>query len=227
MKMLAIDTSTSMLSVALGEDGKLLVEYNLFLPVRHSTLLIPILKEVLTRCGITIEEIDSFALSIGPGSFTGLRVGAATVKGLAFAQRKPVVPVPSLDAIAFNTGGCEDLICSIVDAKQNKVYAALYHWKGNRLCRSSMDMLVPVAALLKRIRKQVLFIGDGIGVYKNEISASLGKKARFAQPSLWYPRASVVLAIAFEMSAQGKAVDVHSLNPVYLYPKECTIKKLT
>ena len=225
MKVLAIDTSTPALSLAFGEDGEITAEYNLSLKARHSALLVPIIKELLERCGTDFGEIGAFALSIGPGSFTGLRVGVATVKGLTFGNAKAIVTVPTLDVIAFNSAGCKDLVCALTDAKQNKVYAAMYLWKGERLLRRSKDMLLPLDGVLKKIRRPALFIGDGVRIYRDRIKEHLGKKASFAPRNLWNPRAGAVLTLGWERLARGETVDCNSLVPVYLYPKECTIKK--
>ncbi|MBU0895292.1 MAG: tRNA (adenosine(37)-N6)-threonylcarbamoyltransferase complex dimerization subunit type 1 TsaB, partial [Candidatus Omnitrophica bacterium] len=149
MRLLAVDTSTDYLSVAVMSGEKTLARIHKKAPRSHSTMLVAIIDRVLKMSGTALDELDGFCLSIGPGSFTGLRIGAATVKTLAFVMKKPVVAVPTLDAIAQNQKKFRGIICVVLDARKNKVYAAVYRSDGKRLKKISKTLLLGMSDLLK------------------------------------------------------------------------------
>ncbi len=145
--MLAIDTSTDYLSLALMRDGKVIARFHRRSHMRHSTLLVPMIVKLLKNARTNLKNINCFCISVGPGSFTGLRIGVATVKGLAYALKKPVVTVPTLDAIAYNVKNFKGIVCPVLDARKNKIYACLYRSDGKNMKKISKYFLIPAEEL--------------------------------------------------------------------------------
>lgn len=166
MNILAIDTSTDYLSLAVLKDGRLAAKFHKKAHRKHSMLLVPMIDKLLKKAKLKIIDIDCFAISVGPGSFTGLRIGVTVVKGLAYALKKRIVAVPTLDVIANNAKSFKGMICPVLDARKNKIYACMYKSDGKSLKRLSKYLLLPAADLLKKVkdmRYNVLFLGDAIG----------------------------------------------------------------
>ena len=166
MIVLAIDTSTDYLSLAILKDGRLAAKFHKKARRKHSMLLVPTIEKLVKKAKLNIEKIDCFAISAGPGSFTGLRIGVTVVKALAYALKKKIVAVPTLDVIADNAKSFKGVICPVLDARKNKVYACMYKSDGKHLKRLSKYLLLQVADLLKKVkamRYNVLFLGDAIG----------------------------------------------------------------
>jgi len=154
MKLLAIDTSTNYLNLAVTDGDRVIAKFHKKADMSHSSLLIPMIDKVLKKARLKLKDIDGFSISIGPGSFTGLRIGVTTVKGLAYAMKKPIVTVPTLDAIADNAKEFAGLVCPVLDAKKNKVYACLYRSDGEKLKRASKYLLLGITDLIKIIGKR-------------------------------------------------------------------------
>lgn len=223
MKILGIDTSTDFLSMAIINENGMLVNFEYSCNRQHSSNLIPLIKEMLNKSGLSIKDLDAFAVGIGPGSFTGLRIGVSTIKGLALGCSKPVVGVPTLDVIATNAAYFPGIICPIIDARKGKFYAALYQPKRNGLKKISKYLLIPLDKLALKIgKKKTLFLGDGVKLYKNDIS-KLFAKAEFAPVSLFSPKGSAVAQMGLEKIAKGKQDDPNQLVPLYLYSQKCSI----
>jgi len=214
MKILSIDTSTDYLSIAIMDGKKILAGYHRPSHRNHSRLLIPTIVKLIKRAGLKIKDIGGFCVSVGPGSFTGLRIGVVTVKGLAYARNKPVVTVPTLDVIARNAKGFEGIVCPVIDAKKNKVYACIYKSDGVNFKKISKYMLLSVDGLLKLtgIYDKVLFLGDGVKLVDSE-----------EKIKNWHPRADVAAGIAVENFRKRKFVSPEKLEPMYLYSRECAI----
>lgn len=210
MKLLAIDTSTDYLSLAVIKDGKAIAKFHKKAAMRHSMLLVPMIDKLLKKSKLKVKEIDCFAISIGPGSFTGLRIGVTVVKGLAYALKKPVITVPTLDAIAMNAKKAKGIICVILDARKKKVYASLYRSDGENIKKLSPYLLLPLDDLLKKIRKydKVLFLGDT-------------EENKFKKD--WHPKAETVGMLASEYFKKKKFTDAADLEPMYIYSRECDI----
>lgn len=227
MKLAAIDTSTRTLCVGIF-DGVREYEYNVDYATKLSRCLVPALDRIFTAAGVAATGFDYFACGIGPGSFTGIRIGMACIKGLALAAAVPVVGVPTLDVIALNAGREDGAIAAVTDARRGFVYAALYRMRKGRLSRVSPYMLVPPQELLARIgrlfRKKatagVVFCGDGIPVVKPHAGAS----ARFLDADYWKPQGRHVLELAKERISREELSDAVAIKPLYLYPKECQIR---
>jgi tRNA threonylcarbamoyladenosine biosynthesis protein TsaB len=224
VRILAADTSTKTGSVALVEDALLIAEYTLNVSETHSARLLPTIDRVLTDAGIGINEVDGLAIAAGPGSFTGLRIGLATFKGLALAGNKKLVAVPTLDALASSLAFCAQLVCPMLDARMGEVYAALYRFKGSSLERISQDLVVTVEDLFREVDEPVVVSGDGIPLYRDRIVSVLGDRAIFAHPRFWIPRAVNVAAIALPRLERGESDDIDALAPIYVRQSEAERK---
>lgn len=216
MNILAIDTSTDYLSIALMCGGKVAARFHRRSHMKHSSLLVPTIEKLLKKTGINIKTIDCFCISIGPGSFTGLRIGVATVKGLSFALNKPVVAVPTLDVIAENVKKFKGAICTVLDARKNKVYACFYRSDGESLKKVSEYLLLPAAELMKKAGQydKIVFLGDALHL----IGKTDDRKIK------WHPRADIAARLGMEYFKNNKLTSVEDLEPMYLYSRECDIK---
>ncbi len=230
MKILAIDTSTSYLSVAAADGAKVVSSYHRQAYMSHSSRLIPAIDSVLTKAHMRLCDVDCLALGIGPGSFTGLRIGVTTIKGLAYIMKKPVVAVPTLDTIAHNVTDFAGIVCPVLDAKKSKVYACLYESGRKGLKRISRYLLIEPDELMKRVCREmrsrahkVLFLGDGIEVY-GELFRAGGDGVEFLRGLGWHPRAGVVARLAARKFEKKRFSDVCELVPLYLYSRECDMK---
>ena len=224
MKILALETATLAGSVAIVDDGYGLVsEVMVNLKIAHAERLMPSIQWILDASRMSINDIDAFAISIGPGSFTGLRIGLSTAKGLSYAGKKPIVPVLTLDAFARTLPYCAYMICPMFDARKSQVYAALYTWEKNA-CRKVMnERAVDLHTLLKTIHEPVVFMGDGAKLYRQKIQDTLGDRAVFAPESRMSPSASSVAEIALEKMGRGEAADPVRLTPLYIRKSEAEL----
>ncbi|RLB07812.1 MAG: tRNA (adenosine(37)-N6)-threonylcarbamoyltransferase complex dimerization subunit type 1 TsaB [Deltaproteobacteria bacterium] len=222
MRILGIDTSTSCGSIGLIDGDQIVAEHVLCCDETHSTRLIPSIQTLLREARLDLKEIDGLAVSLGPGSFTGLRVGLSTVKGLALAAEKPVVGVPTLDALAYNIPFTPYLICPFLDARRGEVYTALYENEGDRRMRrlTSYRALSPSAMLEGIPPQQTIFLGDGARVYGQLIKEKLGKRALFAPPHLMFLRGTTVAELGLQRIKEGKIDDISSLVPIYIRPSD-------
>ena len=210
MNILAIDTSTDYLSIAILKDGKTLAKFHKKAKMRHSMLLVPMIDRLLKKAKLKIKNIDCFAISVGPGSFTGLRIGVTVIKGLAYALKKPVIAIPTLDVIAMNAKSFIGIICPVLDARKNKVYACIYKSDGKIIKKISRYLLLPFEDLLKKIKKydKVLFLGDT-------------RESNYKKD--WHPKAEVVAQLAAEDLKKKRFVKAQDLEPLYIYSRECDI----
>jgi len=225
MKVLGIDTSTKSLGIAIVEDGRLIIGCERIFDIRHSQDLIPVIKKSLKDASLKIEDIDGFSVSLGPGSFTGLRVGITAAKTLAIVTKKPIIGVPTLDVIAHNAYYYPGLICPILDARKQKLYAALYQRKGKTLSRLSKYLLLSIDELLKKVDKRTLFIGDGIESYNSLINKAMKQKAEFAPTHLWLPKPEHVANLGWQRLKRGAQSKPLDIVPLYLHSKECNIRR--
>ena len=221
MNLLAIETSTLVGSVALMRDGQLVYEQVLGLREDNSSRLMPAIDGALGHVGWSPRDVDVFALAIGPGSFTSLRVGLATIKGLCLATDAPVVAVPTLDALARAFTGCRWRVCPMLDARMGEVYGAVYEWDADAFRKLTPDWVAAVEDLLDGYNDgPVLCFGSGAELYRNRIETALGDNCRFVDESLGLPRASRVASAAAERFDRGETDDMDRLEPVYLRKSE-------
>lgn len=198
MRLLALESSGLVASVAVLEDDKLVGEFTTNFKKTHSQTLLPMLDDVIKILGIDIKDIDAIAVSGGPGSFTGLRIGSATAKGFALALDKPVVNVPTVDGIAYNLYGTSDVICPIMDARRNQVYTGLYTFEGSDFKVLVKEKAVGIETVIEEINDlglPVVFLGDGVPVHKGTIMEKIKVEYHFAPPHLNYQRAGAVAAL--------------------------------
>ncbi|UCD54648.1 MAG: tRNA (adenosine(37)-N6)-threonylcarbamoyltransferase complex dimerization subunit type 1 TsaB [Candidatus Omnitrophota bacterium] len=219
MKILAIDTSTEYLSLAIADNGRILARFHEKEDMKHSSLLVPTIDKLLKKCGLKLKDINAIALSIGPGSFTGLRIGVATCKGINLALGIPIVAVPTLDAIAYNFIASERVLCPLIDAKKQKVYACFY--KGTE--RLSDYMLLDMEGLLKKIDKPTLVFGSAIKIYGERC-----KENRLVRISTkdWHPKAEIVAKLGLAKALRRQFANPYKLAPLYLHSKYCQVKKI-
>ena len=222
MKILGIDSSGLVASVAIVEDDRLVAEYNLQYKITHSQTLLPMLEEIRNRIHLDMQTIDAIAVAAGPGSFTGLRIGAATVKGLGLALGKPIIPVPTLEGMAYNCYGTDLLVCPIMDARRNQVYTGLYIFeKEDRIrMKSVMEQTAvgfdELAAKLNVLGREVLFLGDGVPVFAEAMKELLRIPYHFAPAHMNRQRAASIAALGKEKFEQGIFEDAADHAPEYL-----------
>lgn len=225
MKMLAIDTSSLVATVAVMSGEKLLGEYTINSPMTHSQKLMPIIEELLSTLDLSMEDIDIIGVSRGPGSFTGIRIGISTAKGLAHPRNIPIMGVSSLEAMSYNLLYCSHIICPIMDARRNQVYTGIYKWVDHKLETILYEAPLSITELMDNLKKseeKVIFLGDGVEKYKDEIIDALGDRVVFAPKYINMQRASSVAQLAFDkmFKEELKPKSYHDITPVYLRKSE-------
>lgn len=219
MKVLAIDTSGANCSVAIINEEKVICDFNLSIGTTHSETLLPMVDEVCKASKIDLSDVDILACGIGPGSFTGLRIGIATIKGFALAQNKPVIGVPTLDALANNIATFDGLICSVLDARNNNVYAGIFKHEDEKVIlqgdyiTEDLDTLIEI---LKQKNEKIMFVGDGAISFKQQFKAALNEKALFAPIHLNNQLSSSVAKAALVRALNNDFDNTDTLNPMYL-----------
>lgn len=221
MKVLAIDTSSVVATCAVLDDEKLLGEYTLNQDMTHSERLIPMIKVLMDNLKLKPEDIDIFAGSVGPGSFTGLRIGLATVKSLAHVLDKPVIGISTLEALAFNVP-FDGIVVPIMDARRERVYTGIYRWENGKLLNEMEPTILEINELLDMVDSnynKVLFNGDGTLVFKETIDEKLKDKVLYSPISLNMAKASSVGELALLKWKEDKenfAENYFKLAPEYL-----------
>lgn len=230
MKVLALETSSKRFSLATGDGNQIVKSRTMVLNKILSDSIVPAIGRILTESKWTMAKLDALVIGLGPGSFTSLRVGLATVKGLAFSADKPVIGIASLDAIALNVGQKDQQICVLCDARRNMVYACLYENTKGQLKRKSEYLLIPLAALLAKIHIETIFVGDAVSLYQTDIErhfAASDKKIimSFAAQAKVCPTAKNLIVLAQEHLKNKKFADINHLVPLYLYPEDCQVHR--
>jgi tRNA threonylcarbamoyladenosine biosynthesis protein TsaB len=221
--MLAVETATRAGSAALLEDGHVVGQSLLDIALTHSERLLAVIDRLLQDCGWQVRELQGLAVSIGPGSFTGLRVGVATAKGLGLALGLTVAPVPTLDALAWNLPFAEAPVCPLLDARKGEVYLARYRWREKRMERLGEYLALSPRAAVERLEPPVIVLGDGVAACRPFFSeASAGVCVAPASHSM--PSAMVVGQLGHSMLLAGNAVTADALAPLYLRPSEAELR---
>ncbi len=219
MKILAIESSALTASIAVIVDGELSCEYTTHYKKTHSQTLMPMIDEVVKTVELDLSALDYIAVSSGPGSFTGLRIGASTAKGLAHVLQIPIVPVPTLDGLAYNVSPTDSLICPLMDARRDQVYTALYEYK-EQFVKLTDYLAVPIDVFLERIKnenKKVIFIGDGIKPHRNRIDKYLNPKLySIGNNHSLHQRAASIAELGILYAKAGKAINSYDFAPLYL-----------
>lgn len=213
MIILAIDTSGPVCGVAVWADGRIRYEAAAINKLTHSESLMPMLDEALTRAGIDKKELTHLAVTVGPGSFTGVRIGVTAIKALSHALNIPCIPVSALEATAAGICDTQHILCPIQDARVMQVYGAAFKG-GKRLLDDCVMKLDEFIAAISPLEGDFLFTGDGVAAYREKIEAALGGRAAFAPAQCAYLRPASVACIA--ATNADKAVDYLSLQPMYL-----------
>ena len=219
MKILAIDTSGLVASVALLEDEQVLAEYSVNYKKTHSQTLVPMLDEIRKMTDLDPATVDAIAIAKGPGSFTGLRIGSATAKGLGLALEKPLIPVGTVEGLAFNAWGYPGLICPVMDARREQVYTGIYRFEDGELIQVHEQCAIAVEELLfilNGMEGPVLFLGDGCPVYREKIEEGIQIPYAFAPAHMNRQRAASLGALAMRYYSKGifESADAH--RPEYI-----------
>lgn len=219
MKILGIDSSGLVASAAIADEKNIIAEFTVNNKQTHSQTFLPMIEKVVDMSGIELEQIDAIAIAAGPGSFTGLRIGSATAKGIGLALKKPVVSVPTLEGLAYRVSVFDGIICPIMDARRNQVYTGIYKMdKGNLVCLSEQKA-VDIHEIMEELEKydeKVIFLGDGVEVQRETIEKEFKKEYCFAPIHLSKQSAAAVAVLGDIYFNQGKAEDAAEHKPIYL-----------
>ncbi len=224
MKILALDSSGLVASVAVIEDDNLIAEYTMNHKKTHSQTLMPMMDEIRQMTELDLSTIDAIAIAAGPGSFTGLRIGSATAKGLGLALDKPIIPVPTVEALAFNLYGTDKLVCPLMDARRNQVYTGLYEFDRTDANEYTLLPLVEQCAvdiqeilnIINTFEREVIFLGDGVAVFDEKIASELHVPYTFAPASCNRQRAACVGTYGMQLYAKGVCESAAEHAPDYL-----------
>ena len=219
MKILGLDSSGIVASVAIVEDDALIAEYTVNYKKTHSQTLLPMLDEIARMTELDLDSLDAIAVAGGPGSFTGLRIGSATAKGLGLALKKPLIGVPTVEALAYNLYDTNGLICPIMDARRKQVYTGIYRFEDHRLKVVEDQMAVPMTELLEKLNgygEPVTFLGDGVPVFRAVITEQLNVPFSFAPAHVNKQRAAAVAALGMIYYQEGKFESAAEHQPDYL-----------
>lgn len=219
MKILALDSSGLVASAAVVEDENMIAEYTINYKKTHSQTLLPMLDEIVKMIELDLNTIDAIAIAAGPGSFTGLRIGSATAKGLALALKKPIISIPTVEGLAYNLYGTDKIICPIMDARRNQVYTGLYRFEEEQFIVIEDQMAVDMETVIEKINKlgqPVIFLGDGVPVQKNAIEEKVTVPFYFAPAHMSKQRAGAVGALGCQYYKKGSYQDSREHRPEYL-----------
>ncbi len=226
MWLLSIDTATKITGLALHQDGQLVAESFLHTAKTHSERLMPMILQLLENAGLCFADLNAVAVASGPGSFTGLRIGMATAKGIAQVRNLTLVGVNTLDALAQHGLNYNALVCPILDARKNEVYNAIYHSKLGKQERVSEYRAITPEDLLQELKsgqESILFVGDGVATYKQLILDTLGDRALFLPQNMSLPRGSHIGALAIKRLEAGEEDNLYSLKPFYIRLSEAEV----
>ena len=225
MRILAIDSSGMVASDALWEDDLILAEFSMNYKKTHSQTLLPMLEDIRDIIELDMSTIDAIAVAAGPGSFTGLRIGSATAKGLGFALGKPIIPVPTVDGLAYNLYGTDKAVCPIMDARRNQTYTGIYTFVRNEetgtydmnvMCEQCAVMIDDIIDRCNQLEKEVIFLGDGVPVFQNRIQEKMTVPFSFAPAHMNRQRAASVASLGAKMYVAGIFENAADHAPEYL-----------
>lgn len=223
MHILGIETSTMTGSVAVLDDTRVLAEQTIYTRVTHTERLLESIDSMLQAISLPVHAIDAIAVGIGPGSFTGLRIGVTTAKSLAYSLRKPIVGIPSLDALAAHYLFTEKLICPLLDARKREVYAAFYRNTGAHLNRVSDYAVIAPQALFRNITEPVVLLGEGTIPYHFQLETLLGQHAHFADMAHSTPQGSLIAQLGYARLTSNDHDDCFTLTPLYVRKSDAEI----
>lgn len=219
MKILGLDSSGIVASVAIVEDDVLIAEYTVNYKKTHSQTLLPMLDEIAKMTELDLNSIDAIAVAAGPGSFTGLRIGSATAKGLGLALKKPLIAIPTVEGLAYNLYDISGLICPIMDARRKQVYTGIYRFTDHQLKVVEDQMAVPMETVIEKLNQYgeaVTFLGDGVPVFHELIAEKMTVPYSFAPAHVNKQRAAAVAALGLIYYREGKTETAMEYVPDYL-----------
>lgn len=219
MKILGIDSSGLVASAAIADEKNIIAEFTVNNKQTHSQTLLPMIEKVVAMSGVELEQIDAIAIAAGPGSFTGLRIGSATAKGIGLALKKPIVSVPTLEGLAYRVSVFDGIICPIMDARRNQVYTGIYKMDNDNLNCLSEQKAVDIHEFIEELEKydeKVIFLGDGVEVHRMVIENELKNEFMFAPIHLSKQSAAAVAVLGEIYFEQGKAESAELHKPIYL-----------
>ncbi len=219
MKILALDSSGLVASVAVIEDDTLLGEYTVNYKKTHSQTLLPMLDEVARMIELDMDTVDAIAVAAGPGSYTGLRIGSATAKGLGLAMDKPLIHVPTVEALACNLWGCGDLVCPLMDARRGQAYTGIYRLSDHRpeaLVDQCAVEIEQITDEVNRLREPVVFLGDGVPVFADFLETNCEVPYSFAPAHMNRQRAGAVAWLGMQYAKEGRLESAADHSPDYL-----------
>ena len=219
MKILALDSSGLVASVAVAQNDNLIGEYTVNYKKTHSQTLLPMLDAVAKMIELDLKTVDAIAVAKGPGSFTGLRIGSATAKGLGLALDVPLIEIPTVDGLAYNLWGAKDLVCPLMDARRNQTYTGIYAFEGGEMQVLEPQCAVDISKIVEKInglQRAVVFLGDGVPVFRDYISEHVQVPYTFAPAHVNKQRAGAVAALAFQYLQDGRTVSAVEHQPDYL-----------
>ena len=216
MRILGVDTATTSCSVAIVDEASLLSEFTVDREETHSIHLMDMIKAVMTMAGLNFSDLDGFAVTRGPGSFTGLRIGVSTIKGLAVALEKPVVGISSLETLAFQVSYSRDLICPILDARKGEVYFSRYRFLNGHLKRQTKERVAPPDKVVDNFNESCLFVGNGALLYKEMILEKMGEFAFFAPMIQNTIRASTIAYLGMAKFENNDTDKIEKILPYYI-----------
>lgn len=219
MKVLAIESASITASCAVSNDGSLLGEYTLNHKKTHSEKLMPLIESLMDELGVKIQDIDVIAISEGPGSYTGLRIGAAIAKSMAYAVNIPIANVPTTKSLAGNIFDLDKLVVPIMDAKAGRIYTGIYKWENDGLMTVKEQFPCNIEELIEILNdynESVIFNGDGSVNYRNIIEEKLNRKAYFAPIKFNYLNASTLASLGYNMALDGELIKASDFKPEYL-----------
>jgi tRNA threonylcarbamoyladenosine biosynthesis protein TsaB len=219
VKILGIDSSGNTASLALLENEVLIAEYTINHKKTHSQTLLPMMEAMLSMAETDVSELDAIAIASGPGSFTGLRIGAANAKGIAGALKIPIIPVPTLEALSYHCSGWSGVICPLMDARRNQVYTGVYEWNDGRMTIHVNQEAMPIDDILAKINeinRNTIFLGDGVPVCKNEILEKTKVYYEFAPIQDNQQSAGSVAVLGKKLFQNNIFVSAEEYVPIYL-----------
>ena len=225
MKVLGVDTATQSCSVAVIDDDAVLAESTLTGDETHSRHLLSLVDTVMGRAKLIPAQLDGFAVCVGPGSFTGLRIGIASVKGLAYALNKPVVGVSSLKTLAWQCQKTSHLICPLIDARKQEVYFGRYRYHNGALKVQGREQVASPAEAVRDIREPTVFIGNGAELYRDLLSSKLGELAHFVSGPQQIIQAAAIARLSLSRFFSQRTDDIHSLVPQYIRRSDAELKQ--
>ncbi|OQX64307.1 MAG: tRNA (adenosine(37)-N6)-threonylcarbamoyltransferase complex dimerization subunit type 1 TsaB [Desulfococcus sp. 4484_241] len=225
MKLLAVDTATNCCGVAIADDDEIVASVTLVSGLTHSRRLLSVIHDIMDKTGLTVADMDGFAVTLGPGSFTGLRIGISTVKGLAVALRKPVAGVSTLEAIAWQFHTSSMLICALIDARKGEVYTSRYRFKNGKPEIVLPECVLPPEQAIAGIKEPCIFAGPGVDVCREAVCGNSVKTAVIAPSFQKNVPPGTVACLGIRNFKDGMVNAPDDLAPVYIRKPDAVLNK--